>query len=161
MARRDAATDAAQAAASAASDVLNGVSGLFRGAHGRRFRAAAHSYDRAARDLRRRIVPTTRTSRAVRGAASTVPRSGLVSNAGTRQLLELMFSLSALVQTLAKLREAQGRAAQAKAARQAAEQLVRLMASRATSADTCKLRRTAVEPTTALICSWPPDSEQR
>lgn len=143
---RDAATDAARAAASAASDVLNGVSGLFEGAHGRRFRAAAHSYDRAARDLRRRIVPTTRTSRAVRGAASTVLRSGLVTNASTRQLLELVSELAALAQTPAKLRETQGRAAQAKAARQAAEQLVDEVARRGSAAHTVASQFGAAPP---------------
>ena len=113
----------AQAAASAASEVLSAVSWLLERKRGGPLRTAADSYDRAARDLRRRTVPATPHSRKVRTAARELLSSRLVNNAETRQLMALLSQLSALTDSLARLRETQGRAAQAHAARQAAEQL--------------------------------------
>ena len=114
---------AAQAAASAASEVLNVVSWLVERKRGGPLRTAADSYDRAARDLRRRTVPATPHSRKVRSAAGGLLSMRLVKDAETRQLLALLSQLSALTNSLARLRETQGRAAQAHAARHAAEQL--------------------------------------
>jgi hypothetical protein len=49
--------------------------------------------------------------------------AGIVKRAETRQLLSLLAQLTALSESLAQLRETQGRAAQALAARRAAERL--------------------------------------
>jgi len=53
---------AAQAAAAAASEMLNAVSWFVESKRGGPLRAAADSYDRAARDLHRRTVPATALS---------------------------------------------------------------------------------------------------
>lgn len=66
--------------------------------------------------------------------------------ASTRQLLELMSDLAALAQTLGQLREARGRAAQASAARQAAEQLVVEVARRGSAAHTVASQFGAAPP---------------
>lgn len=85
--------------------------------------AAAEDYGRAARDLHRRTVPATARSRSTRTAAGALLGARLVKRAETRQLLSLLVRLTALSESLARLRETQGRAAQALAARRAAEQL--------------------------------------
>jgi len=113
----------AQAAATAASEMLHAVSSLVEGKRGGQLRAAADSYDRAARDLHRRSVPTTASSRTTRSAAGALLTARIVKRAETRQLLALLAQLSALCETVALLRETQGQAAQARAARQAAESL--------------------------------------
>jgi hypothetical protein len=113
----------AQAAAAAASEMLHAVSSLVEGKRGGPLRAAADTYDRAARELHRRTVPTTAISRTTRSAAGALLTARIVKRAETRQLLALLAQLSSLCDTVALLRETQGRAAQARAARQAAEQL--------------------------------------
>jgi hypothetical protein len=62
-------------------------------------------------------------SRSTRTAAGAVLGAGIVKRAETRQLLCLLAQLTALSESLAQLRETQGRAAQALAARRAAERL--------------------------------------
>jgi len=118
-----AAQDTAQAAAASAGEVLGAVSWLVERKRGGPLHAAAEGYSRAARDLHRRIVPGTVRSRSTRTAAGALLGSRLVKRAETRQLLSLLVRLTALSESLARLRETQGRAAQALAARRAAEQL--------------------------------------
>ena len=96
--------------------------------------AAAEDFSRAARDLHRRPAPPSSRGRSTRTAAGGLLRAGLVKRAETRQLLSLLTSLTALAESLARLRETQGRAAQALAARRAAEQLTREQHRRAGAA---------------------------
>ena len=125
---------AAQAAAAAVSEMLNAVSWLVESKRGGPLRVAADSYDRAARDLHRRTVPATARSRTARSAAGALLGTQLVKRAETRQLLALLSHLSSLAESLARLREVQGRAAQAQAARRAAEKLTAEHTRRATTA---------------------------
>jgi hypothetical protein len=120
----DAAAQAtAQAAAASAAEVLSAVSCLVERKRGGPLHATAEDFSRAARDLHRRTAPPSARSRSTRTAAGGLLRAGLVKRAETRQLLSLLSSLTALAESLARLRETQGRAAQALAARRAAEQL--------------------------------------
>ncbi|MBW3648361.1 MAG: relaxase/mobilization nuclease domain-containing protein [Actinobacteria bacterium] len=120
----DAAAQAtAQAAAASAAEVLGAVSWLVERKRGGPLHAAAEDYGRAARDVHRRTVPATARSRSTRTAAGALVGARLVKRAETRQLLSLLARLTALTESLARLRETQGRAAQALAARRAAEQL--------------------------------------
>jgi hypothetical protein len=137
---------AAQAAAAAASEMLNAVSWLVESKRGGPLRVAADSYDRAARDLHRRTVPATARSRTARSAAGALLGTRLVKRAETRQLLALLSHQSSLAESLARLREVQGRAAQAQAARRAAEKLTAEHTRRATTASV------AVSP---LVASTP------
>lgn len=125
---------AGQAAAAAASETLHAVSWLVESKPGGPLRAAADSYDRAARDLHRRTVPTTPSSRTARSAAGALLGTGLVKRAETRQLLALLSQITSLAESLARLRELQGRAHQAQAARRAAEQISAEYTRRATTA---------------------------
>jgi hypothetical protein len=140
----------AQAAAAAASEMISAVSWLVEGKRGGPLRAAADSYDRTARNLRRRTVPATPPSRALRSAAGGLLSTRLVKRAETRQLLALLAQLSALADTLARLRETQGRATQARAARQAAEQLGAEGVRPATAASAVVASTRVVGPTTGL-----------
>jgi len=118
-----AAQDAAQAAAASAGEVFGALSWLVERKRGGTLHAAAEDYSRAARDLDRRTVPATVHSRSTRTAAGALLGARLVKRAETRQLLSLLVQLTALTDSLQQLREIQGRAAQALAARRAAEQL--------------------------------------
>jgi hypothetical protein len=113
----------AQAAAASAVEVLGALGWLVERKRGGPLHAAAEDYSRAARDLHRRSVPATPQSRSTRTAAGTLLGARLIKQSETRQLLSLLDQLTALTETLARLRETQGRAAQALAARRAAEQL--------------------------------------
>ena len=112
-----AAQAAAQAAAASASEVLGAVSWLVHRKRSGPLHTASEDYGRAARDQHRRTVPATPRSRSTRTAAGRLLRAGLVKRPETRQLLSLLAQLSALSESLAQLRETQGRAAQALAAR--------------------------------------------
>jgi hypothetical protein len=154
----------AQAAATAASEMLHAVSSLVESKRGGPLRAAADSYDRAARDLHRRTVPRTASSRTISSAAGALLSARIVKRAETRQLLALLSQLSALCETVALLRETQGRAAQARAARQAAEDLAVEHARRtpATSAAVAAAAASAAAASAAVAAavsgraSWPP-----
>jgi hypothetical protein len=113
----------AQAAAASAAELLSAVSWLVERKRGGPLHAAAEDFSRAARDLHRRTTPPSSWSRSTRTAAGGLLRAGLVKRAESRQLLSLLTSLTTLAESLARLRETQGRAAQALAARRAAEQL--------------------------------------
>jgi hypothetical protein len=113
-----------QAAATAASEILHAVSTFVEGKRGGLLRAAADSYDRAARDLHRRTLRPTGSSRSLRNAAGALSAVRIVKRGETRQLLALLTQLAALSQSVGELRHVQARAAQASAARLAAEQLL-------------------------------------
>jgi hypothetical protein len=81
------------------------------------------AYDRAARGLRRDLPVPTGPARRTRRAAGGLRGMEFVRRADTRLLLQTLERLSRLSLTLAGLREQQGRAAQAAAARRAAELL--------------------------------------
>ncbi len=118
-----AAQAAAQVAAASAGEVLGAASWLVERKRGGPLHAAAEDYGRAARDLHRRTGPATVRSRSTRTAAGALVGAQLVKRAETRQLLSLLVRLTTLSDSLARLRETQGRAAQALAARRAAEHL--------------------------------------
>jgi chorismate synthase len=124
----------AQAAAASAAEVLSAVSWLVEHKRGGPLHAAAQDYNRAARDLHRRTVPASARSRSMRTAAGALVGARLVKRTETRQLLSLLTRLTALSESLARLRETQGRAAQALAARRAAEQLANEQHRRADAA---------------------------
>ena len=160
----------AQAAAAAASEMLNAVSWLVERKRGGPLRAAADSYDRAARDLHRRTVPPTARSRTARSAAGALLGTRLVKQVETRQLLALLSHLSSLAESLERLRRVQGRATQARAARRAAEQLAAECARRATTASvavsplvtrarTTGLPTTPYRPTSSQV-SRPPSASR-
>jgi hypothetical protein len=114
---------AAQAAAASAAEMFGALSWLVERKRGGPLHRAADDYCRAARELHRRTVPATVHSRSTRTAAGALLGARLVKRAETRQLLVLLERLTALSESLARLRETQGRAAQALAARRAAEHL--------------------------------------
>ena len=118
-----AAQAAAQAAAASAAEMFGALSWLVERKRGGPLHKAAEDYNRAARELHRRVVPATVCSRSTRTAAGALLSARLVKRSETRQLLALLDRLTALSETLARLRETQGRAAQALAARRAAEHL--------------------------------------
>jgi hypothetical protein len=146
-----AAQASAQAAAASAAEVFGALSWLVERKRGGPLHTAADHYGRAARDLHRRTVPPTPHSRSVRTAAGALAGARLVKQAETRQLLSLLAQLTALSESLARLRETQGRAAQALAARRAAERLAgehlrRAAAARATVSSSARQGPISVEP---------------
>jgi hypothetical protein len=114
----------AQAAATAASEMLHIVSTLVEGKRDGPLPAGADSHDRAARDLHCRTVRPTGSSRSLRDAARALSAVRIVKRGETRHLLALLMQLAALSQSVGELRHVQARAAQAGAARLAAEQLL-------------------------------------
>ena len=144
------ATAAAEAAAVAASEVLAAVGRLTeRYGHGP-LRQAADTYDRAARGLRRRAPVPTVSARHTRRAAGGLLGMQFVRQADTRQLLMVLDQLSRLSAMLGGMREQQGRAAQAIAARRTAELLVAERTRRATAASAAITgRKRAAVPTLA------------
>ena len=124
----------AEAAAVAASEVLAAVGRLTERSGVGPIHRAADAYDRAARGLRRRPPIPTGPARRTRRAAGGLRGMEFVRNADTRRLLQTLDQLSRLSLTLAVLREQQGRAAQAAAARRAAELLLAEQARRSGAA---------------------------
>jgi hypothetical protein len=84
---------------------------------------AADRYEQAARPARRRTPQPTVTGHRVRGVAGGLLALRRTLPSETRQVLALLAQLQSLAATVARMREAQGRAAQAAAARAAAEHL--------------------------------------
>ncbi len=84
---------------------------------------AADLYEQAARPAHRRTPRATAAGQHVRGAAGALLAVRRTLPSETRQVLALLAQLQSLAATVARLREAQGRAAQAAAARAAAEHL--------------------------------------
>jgi len=111
---------AAADAAWAAADTLH-VAAAALGS--RVLRHAADSYDRAARAPYGRIPRPTPAGNSLRQAARLLARAAAVTDDNTLALVTLVTRLAALAEALAELRSAQRYAAQAAAARRAAEQL--------------------------------------
>jgi len=146
----------AEAAAVAASEILAAVGRLTERSGAGPLHRAAEAYGRAARGLRRRPPIPTGPARGTRRAAGGLRRMEFVRNADTRQLLQTLDQLSRLSHTLASLREQQGRAAQASAARQAAELLSAEQTQRTHGAHASVVRgRTATPEMTRTTSSGP------
>ena len=138
----------AEAAAVAASEVLAAVGRLTERSGAGPMHRAAEVYDRAARGLRRRPPIPTGPARRTRRAAGGLRGTEFVRTADTRQLLQTLDQLSRLRHTLAGLREQQGRAAQAAAARQAAELIGAERTRRAHAAHAAVARGRTLQPET-------------
>jgi hypothetical protein len=115
----------ASAIAYAAADLLTATARAWEGRAGGPLSEAAEWFDRAAHDLRGRV-PARRVSQAgqLRTMARMIAVMGTVSrDLDTLAALHLVFTLAALAESLADLRDAQDRLHQAWAARHAAEHL--------------------------------------
>lgn len=112
----------ASAIAYAAADLLTATVQAWEGRPGGPLSEAAEWFDRAAHDRHR--VPGRRVSpaRQLRAMARLVAAGGRVSRESL-SALHLIFTLAALAERLAELRDAQGRLDQAQAARNAVQQL--------------------------------------
>lgn len=84
---------------------------------------AADLYEQAARPAHRRTPRVTAAGQHLRSAAGALLAVRRTLPSETRQVLSLLTQLQSLAATVARLREAQGRAAQAAAARAAADRL--------------------------------------
>jgi hypothetical protein len=111
-------------AAWAAGDLLAVVAQLTEGRRGGPYTDAARAFEQAGRELRRRPAVRTPIGRRLRTASVALSAIRAVVPSERRQLLILAQQLTALVGAVARLRETQARAAQAAAARRAAEQLL-------------------------------------
>ena len=111
-----AAADAAQAAA----DTLHVAAAML---HSRPLRQAAGFYERAAREPFGRIPPPTKAGNQLRQAARVMAAYAHVSGDRTNEWAIVIVRLAALAEAVAGLRDAQQRAAQARAALTAAQQL--------------------------------------
>jgi len=128
---------AAADAAWAASDYLTGAARLVAGnGQAGPLEAAARDLDRAAREQWGRVPPASAAGRGLRNASGLLLAARVVQHAETAQLLALLAQAAVLADAVTRLREAQGRAQQAAAARSAAEQLRAL----------CDQRRLAGQP---------------
>ena len=123
--------DTAGDAAWAASDFLSSAARVVEGRRGGPLTAAAGEYDRAARELWGRTPPRSTAGQGLRAASVLLAAARFVGRNETRQLLALLAQLAALTDAVTRLRENQDRAAQAAAARRAAEQLRLTSAQRA------------------------------
>jgi hypothetical protein len=131
--RRLAVTDPAAGSdlAYATADVLSVTARLVEGRHGGPLTAAADAFDRAGRDLHGRPAPHTPAGSGLRATARLLALAGRASHDEMAQVLALVAELAALSDAVAQLRQAQGRTAQAAAARHAADGLRRLTATTA------------------------------
>ncbi len=111
---------AARDAAWAASDVLHVAARTTGNPHLHR---AARVYDRASRAPDGRIPKPTRAGNGLRTVARVMAMAGLIKDQTTVDLLVLVASLTALTDTVARLRAAEGRRAQAEAAARSAAHL--------------------------------------
>jgi len=136
----------ASAIAYAAADVLAAAAEAWEGSEAGPLADAAEAFDRAARD-RDRCLPAYRTAPA--GHLRSMAR--LIASAGTPSrdkdvaiAVQLIYSIAALAESLAVLREAQNRLHQARAARQAVAHLhlwTPASTASATETQTPRLRR--------------------
>jgi len=117
---------AAGDAAWAASDFLAAAGRVVEGRRGGPLSTAAVDYDRAARELWGRVPPPSPAGQGLRAAAVAMTAARFVGRSEHQQLFALLAQLGALADAVTRLRENQQRAAQAAAARSAAEQLHRL-----------------------------------
>jgi hypothetical protein len=104
----------------AAADALHSAA---RALHDPELRQAADAYDRAARPTYGRIPPHTRSGAQLRATARLLALVGNISGDGTLAVAALLASLLDLAAAVTELRQAQQHAAQAAAARRAAEHL--------------------------------------
>jgi hypothetical protein len=111
---------AAQDACWAASDALYTAAQATGNQH---LRHAADTYDRAARAPYGRIPRPTLAGNALRTAARLLALTGSMQNQATASVMMLVASLITLLDTIAELRQLQGRQAQADATRKAAAQV--------------------------------------
>ena len=127
----NAASDPASAAdaAWAASDFLAAAGRIVDGRRGGPLSAAALEYDGAARELFGKAPTPTAAGSGLRVAARLLMSAQVAQPSELKQLLWLLAQLAALSDAVARLRETQQRAAQAAAARRAAEQLRDVTAS--------------------------------
>lgn len=118
-------TDPASAADAAwvASDFLAAAGRIVDGRRGGPLSAAALEYDGAARELFGKAPTPSAAGRGLRVAARLLMSAQVAQPSELKQLLALLAQLAALSDAVARLRETQQRAAQAAAARRAAEQL--------------------------------------
>ena len=121
-------------AAWAAPDFLAAAGRVVEGRRGGPLTEAAQNYDQAARELHGKIPAPTAAGNGLRAAGRLLLSAHVALPSETRQLLALMAQLSALTDTVTRLREAQDRAGQARAARQAAEALRAVISRYAESA---------------------------
>ena len=121
----NAAADPASAAdaAWAASDFLAAAGRVVEGRRGGPLSAAALEYDGAARELFGKAPTLTAAGTGLRVAARLLLSAQVAQPSELKQLLALLAQLAALCDSVTRLRETQQRAAQAAAARRAAEQL--------------------------------------
>ncbi len=118
-------------AACAASDFLASAARVVEGRRGGPLTAAAGQYDRAARELWGRLPAPSQAGQGLRAASVLLASARFVGRGENTQLLALLAQLAALSDAVTRLRENQDRAAQAAAARSAAEQLRLTSAQRA------------------------------
>lgn len=114
---------AAGDAAWAAADLLAAVAQITEGRRGGPYTDAARTFEHAGRQLRRSPAPASRPGRELRTASAGLLRVRRALPSEQRQLVDLAHRLSSLADAVARLRETQRRAAQAAAAREAAQQL--------------------------------------
>jgi hypothetical protein len=114
---------AAADAAWAASDFLAAAGRVVEGRAGGPLTDAAQQYDGAAREMFGRTPAPTAAGTGLRVAGRLLLSAQVAKPSELRQLLALLAQLSALTDAVVRLRETQQRAAQAQAARRAAEQL--------------------------------------
>jgi len=126
---------AAADAAWAASDFLTAAARVVEGRRGGPLTVAAGVYDRAARELWGRIPPSSKAGKGLRAGSVLLASARFVGREESKQLLALLAQLAVLADSVTRLRESQDRAAQASAARRAAEQL-RLASSTPSHAST-------------------------
>jgi hypothetical protein len=110
-------------AAWAAADLLTWAARLVEDRRSGPLTEAADQFERAAREVHRRTPPPTDAGRRLRNASQMLSALRLVHAGESQQVLALMAQLLRLADAVAGLREAQRRAAQAAAARAAAEWL--------------------------------------
>ncbi len=122
---------AAGDAAWAASDFLAAAARVVEGRRGGPLTVAAGHYDRAARELWGRLPAPSQAGQGLRAASALLASARFVGRGENTQLLALLAQLAALSDAVTRLRENQDRAAQAAAARSAAEQLRLTSAQRA------------------------------
>jgi hypothetical protein len=118
-------TDPAAAgdAAWAAADFLIAAARVVEGRRRGPLTAAAEEYDRAAREMFGRIPQPRHAGHEMRRASRQLLTARAFTSRDTRRLFELLARMVAFTEAVARLRETQGRTAQAAAARRAAEQL--------------------------------------
>lgn len=147
--RRLASTDpgAASDAASAAGESLFAVAYVVEGRRGGPLTDAATAFERASQELYGRAPRRTVTGDGLRSMARLLTATRHAHRGDAAQFLHLVQQLMALADAVAHLRDVQGRAAQAAAARQAADRL-RTIAPRRPVAPVVRHHRPRHEPPT-------------